>query len=90
MLFVGIYFCFAQFLPPQVNILKSGNEIIRDNYPKFVLTRNDPIQHRSGIIHENLTDLIGQNRGFTDPLLDVDSEEDSIWPEPRTRPDRTL
>jgi len=29
-------------------------EKIRDNYPKFILTRNDPIQKRNGIIHENL------------------------------------
>lgn len=25
-------------------------EIIKDNYPKYVLTRSDPIQHRNGII----------------------------------------
>lgn len=45
-------------------------EQIRDNYPKFVLTRNDPVQHRSGIIHENITELIGEGRDFTDPLTD--------------------
>ena len=38
-------------------------EQIRDNYPKLVITRADPIQRRSGIIHENVTDLIG--RGWT-------------------------
>ena len=27
---------------------------IRDNYPKYILTRNDPIQKRDGIIHKNL------------------------------------
>lgn len=43
-------------------------EQIRDNYPKFIITRNDPIQHRSGIIHENITELIGEGRDFTDPL----------------------
>jgi uncharacterized protein len=37
-------------------------EQIRDNYPKFVITRADPIQRRNGIVHENVTDLIG--RGF--------------------------
>lgn len=33
-------------------------EQIRDSYPKFVLTRADPIQRRSGIIHENVPELI--------------------------------
>lgn len=33
-------------------------EAIRDNYPKYVLTRNDPIQDRNGIIHKNLCDLM--------------------------------
>ena len=40
-------------------------EAIRDNYPKFVITRADPIQRRSGIIHENVTDLIGEGRDFS-------------------------
>ena len=33
-------------------VLKNVNplEIIKDNYPKYVLTRSDPIQHRNGII----------------------------------------
>ena len=39
-------------------------EQIRDNWPKFVITRNDPIQHRSGIVHENVPDLIGEGRTF--------------------------
>lgn len=39
-------------------------EQIRDNWPKFVITRNDPIQHRGGIVHENVTDLIGEGRTF--------------------------
>ena len=29
-------------------------EAIRDNYPKFVVTRNDMIQQRNGIIHVNI------------------------------------
>ena len=37
---------------------------IRDNYPKFVLTRNDPIQKRNGIIHENLPDFMRQGSAF--------------------------
>ncbi|NMN01489.1 ATP-binding protein [Bifidobacterium panos] len=40
-------------------------ERIRDNYPKFVITRSDPIQRRSGIIHENVTDLIGNGLDFS-------------------------
>jgi len=40
-------------------------EKIRDNYPKFILTRNDLIQRRHGIIHENLPDFMGQGRTFT-------------------------
>ena len=40
-------------------------ERIRDNCPKFVITRADPIQHRSGIVHENVTDLIGEGRDFS-------------------------
>lgn len=33
-------------------------EMIKDNYPKYVLTRNDPIQERNGIIHRNLPELM--------------------------------
>ena len=33
-------------------------EAICDNYPKYVLTRNDPIQERNGIIHKNMGDLM--------------------------------
>jgi predicted AAA+ superfamily ATPase len=39
-------------------------ERIRDNWPKFVITRNDPIQHRNGIVHENVTEFIRANKGF--------------------------
>ncbi len=39
-------------------------EQIRDNYPKYVITRNDPIQRRNGIIHKNITDLIENNLDF--------------------------
>ena len=39
-------------------------EQIQDNWPKFVITRNDPIQHRSGIVHENVAELIGEGRTF--------------------------
>ncbi len=33
-------------------------EKIRDNYPKYILTRNDPIQRRNGIIHANLPEFM--------------------------------
>ena len=39
-------------------------EQIKDNWPKFVIKRNDPIQRRSGIVHENVTELIGEGRAF--------------------------
>lgn len=40
-------------------------EKIRDNYPKFILTRNDPIQKRNGILHENLPDFMKRGQLFT-------------------------
>ena len=33
-------------------------ESIKDNYPKYVLTRSDIIQHRNGIIHKNMPELM--------------------------------
>ncbi len=39
-------------------------EIIKDNYPKYVLTRSDPIQHRNGIIHKNMPDLMKNGELF--------------------------
>lgn len=48
-------------------------ERIRDNWPKFVITRSDPIQRRGGIVHENVTELIGEGRtfGLTQPSASV-------------------
>lgn len=37
----------------------------KDNYPKFVLTRNDPIQRRNGIRHVNIADFMMMNEAFT-------------------------
>ena len=37
-------------------------EQIRDNWPKFVITRSDPLQRRGGIVHENVTELVGEGR----------------------------
>ena len=39
-------------------------EKIGDNYPKYVLTRNDPIQSRNGIIHANLPTFMQGNQTF--------------------------
>ncbi len=39
-------------------------EKIKDNYPKYVLTRNDPIQRRGGICHENIAPFIKEEREF--------------------------
>ena len=33
-------------------------ERIQDNYPKYVLTRADPIQRRNGIVHRNLPEFM--------------------------------
>lgn len=37
---------------------------IRDNYPKYILTRNDPIQKRDGIIHKNLPQFMRDGTMF--------------------------
>ena len=39
-------------------------ESIKDNYPKYVITRNDLIQHRSGIIHVNIAPFMKENQLF--------------------------
>lgn len=39
-------------------------ETIKDNYPKYVLTRSDPIQHRNGIIHKNMPELMHNGELF--------------------------
>lgn len=39
-------------------------EMIRDNYPKYLLTRNDLIQKRDGIIHKNLPELMAKGEMF--------------------------
>ena len=37
---------------------------IRDNYPKYILTRSDPIQNRDGIIHRNLPEFMRDGAQF--------------------------
>lgn len=44
-------------------------ELQRDNYPKFVLTRNDPIQRRNGIYHANIADFMSMNKEFIETLI---------------------
>lgn len=39
-------------------------ESIRDNYPKYLLTRNDLIQHRGGIKHVNIAPFMKEARLF--------------------------
>lgn len=39
-------------------------EMIKDNYPKYVLTRNDMIQKRNGIIHENISQFMAAGKLF--------------------------
>lgn len=39
-------------------------EAIRDNYPKYVVTRNDLIQQRNGIIHVNIGPFMREGKMF--------------------------
>lgn len=37
-------------------------EAISDNYPKYIATRNDPIQRRGGIIHVNIPEFLANGK----------------------------
>lgn len=39
-------------------------EMIHDNYPKYLLTRNDPIQKRNGIKHVNIPEFMAKGELF--------------------------
>lgn len=39
-------------------------ESINDNYPKYILTRNDILQQRNGIIHKNISEFIENGEEF--------------------------
>ena len=39
-------------------------EQIKDNYPKYLITRNDFIQHRNGILHYNIAPFMKDNMDF--------------------------
>lgn len=40
-------------------------ESILDNYPKYILTRNDVIQKRNGILHKNIPEFMAKGEMFT-------------------------
>ena len=39
-------------------------ERIRDNYPKYLLTRSDPLQNRNGILHRNIPEFMRDGASF--------------------------
>ncbi|MBQ9364774.1 MAG: ATPase, partial [Schwartzia sp.] len=39
-------------------------EMIRDNYPKYVVTADSLLQQRNGIQHVNLVDFMGNGKDF--------------------------
>lgn len=39
-------------------------EQIKDNYPKYLLTRSAPIQQGDGIIHANIPEFMQEGRTF--------------------------
>ncbi|MCF0125125.1 MAG: ATP-binding protein [Clostridia bacterium] len=39
-------------------------EMIKDNYPKYLLTRNDLIQKRDGILHKNIPEMMAKGELF--------------------------
>ena len=39
-------------------------ESINDNYPKYILTRNDILQQRNGIIHKNISEFMENGEEF--------------------------
>lgn len=42
----------------------SSLELIKDNYPKYVLTTDFLIQKRNGIVHANIASFINNNLMF--------------------------
>lgn len=64
-------YAYVQVAMTIMNSLETENreyrpfEKIKDNYPKYLITRNDPIQHREGIKHVNAAQFMKENRIFT-------------------------
>ena len=67
----GFNYAYVQVAMTIMNSLDTENreyrpfELIKDNYPKYLLTRNDLIQHRDGIEHYNLAQFLGGNMEFS-------------------------
>ena len=61
-----IYVQVAYILSDETVINREFNAYnkIEDNYPKYVITRSDPVQHRNGIIHKNMPDLMRNGELF--------------------------
>ena len=57
-------YAYAQVSMTIMNSIETENreyrplETIEDNYPKYVFTRNDPIQRRNGIKHVNMPEFM--------------------------------
>ena len=57
-------YCYVQVCMTMMDSQKTEDreyvplEKIRDNYAKYVLTRNDVIQHRNGIVHRNMPEMM--------------------------------
>lgn len=57
-------YSYVQVAMTMMNDLRTENreyaplEKIQDNYPKYVVTRNDPIQKRNGVIHVNMGEFM--------------------------------
>ena len=63
-------YCYVQVAMTILNSLETENreykplENIKDNYPKYVVTRNDMIQQRNGIIHVNMGQFMIEGKSF--------------------------
>ena len=57
-------YCYVQVCMTMMDSRKTEDreytplEKIRDNYAKYVLTRNDVVQHRNGIVHRNMPEMM--------------------------------
>ena len=63
-------YAYVQVAMTILNDIKTENreyaplEAIKDNYPKYVVTRNDMIQHRNGIVHVNIGKFMKEGNLF--------------------------
>ena len=66
----NIAYSYVQVAMTIMNSIETENreyrplESINDNYPKYLVTRNDLIQHRSGILHVNIAPFMKENQLF--------------------------